>query len=109
MSASFQTDFYAAASAAAMARYPLTAGVDPVWTHERRSTYIQRLQECKRTPSYVQSVYGNLPCLTEPWMEEDNKGWTVYHHGRPSQRRSNGRSNGRSNSRLRAYTDDHQD
>jgi hypothetical protein len=102
MSASFQTDFYAAA----MARYPLTAGVDPNWTHERRATYIQRLQECKRTPSYVQSVYGNLPCLTEPWMEEDNKGWTVYHHGRPTQRR---RNRGRSQSRGHAYTEDHQE
>jgi hypothetical protein len=103
MSAS-QANFLAAASVAAMARYPLTAGVDPNWTHERRATYIQRLQECKRSPSYAQSIFGNLPCLTEPWMEEDSRGWTVYHLGRPTQRRSN-----RGRSRGRSYTEDHQE
>jgi hypothetical protein len=95
-----QTDFHAQA----VARYPLTAGVDPNWTHERRATYIQRLQECTRTPSYAQTIFGNLPCLTEPWMEEDSRGWTVYHHGRPTQRRSN-----RGRSRGRSYTEDHQE
>jgi hypothetical protein len=100
MATTVQTDFHAQA----VARYPLTAGVDPNWTHERRATYIQRLQECKRTPSYAQTIFGNLPCMTEPWMEEDSRGWTVYHFSRPTQRRSN-----RGRSRGRSYTEDHQE
>ena len=74
MASSF-ADFQAVASAAAVARYPLTAGVDPNWTHDRRTTYIQRLQECRRAPSYVQTPYGNLSVVSDVWMEEDSAGW----------------------------------
>ncbi len=61
----------------AIARYPLNSGDSLRQVTERRKDYIHALQECKTNPAYsiALPIGGTHPCLSEPWMEDDTKGW----------------------------------
>ena len=73
----------AAAQAAAAAYYPLTEFTDDIaWVRERRAVYVRRFLDCRRSPSYIMTLAGNISVDSVPWMEEDTKGWQVAHHSR---------------------------
>lgn len=45
---------------------------------KKRAIYVQRLEECRTQPAYyVETALGPMPCLCEPLMEEDTKGWQL--------------------------------
>ena len=60
----------------ALNRYPNDAKL--------RKDYAMRLEQCKLQPAYhIQLPSGDLyPCLCEPLMEDDTKGWQVIQRRR---------------------------
>jgi hypothetical protein len=61
-------------------RYPITNEMSIPDRRDQlkwREAYIQRLEHCKLQPAYhIQLPGGDLyPCLCEPLMEDDAKGW----------------------------------
>ena len=43
-----------------------------------QADYIHRLEACARSPAYhVLSPIGEIPCSSQPLMEDDTKGWTT--------------------------------
>jgi hypothetical protein len=66
----------------ASARYPINDSMSPDERHkqmERREDYIFALEECKANPAYqIRLPTGDMwPCLCEPLMEDDMRGWTT--------------------------------
>ena len=55
----------------ALARYPGNEN------KERRKDYIRALQECQTSPAYSAMTSGGfyIPCHSEPYMDDDSKGW----------------------------------
>lgn len=52
--------------------------------NKMRKEYLMRLEQCKLQPAYhIQLPSGDLyPCLCEPLMEDDTKGWQVIQRRR---------------------------
>lgn len=65
----------------ASAKYPFTEEMsvpDRRDQLKKRAIYVQRLEECRTMPAYYAvTPTGPMPCICEPLMEEDTKGWQV--------------------------------